>query len=226
MSSGGGGVGGPITAVISDFGGVLTSPLWQAFAEVQDGLGVPADALNAALDRARAASGRAPLHALERGELPEADFLDELGGHHAAHVGRPVPLEDFPDRYFAALQVDARLVARLGEVRRAGYRTALLTNNVREWEPRWRAMFPADDLFEVIVDSARVGVRKPDPAIYALCCERLGVAPEACVFLDDIEANCEAAAALGITPVHWVDAASALAGLDAVLAARGAPPRG
>ncbi len=218
--------GSPVTTVISDFGGVLTAPLWRAFEVVQAGLGIPGDALDTALDRARAASGRDPLHALERGELAESAFLDELEAHLADHLGRPVALEDFPERYFAALEVDHALVERLADVRRRGYRTALLTNNVREWEPRWRAMFPADELFEVIVDSSDVGLRKPDPAIYELCCARLGVAPEACVFLDDIEVNCTAGAALGITTVHWTDSRAGLDALEDVLAARGAPPRG
>ena len=67
------------------------------------------------------------------------------------------------------------MIAFLRELRDRGYRLAMLTNNVREWEPRWRAMLPVDELFEVVVDSAFVGLRKPDPAIYGLTCDRLGV---------------------------------------------------
>ena len=81
------------------------------------------------------------------------------------------------------------------ELRGRGLRTALLTNNVREWEPLWRAKLPEiDELFEVVVDSAFVGLRKPDPAIYELTLERLGgVRAERCVFVDDLDVNCEAA---------------------------------
>ena len=85
---------------------------------------------------------------------------------------------------------------------------ALLTNNVREWEPRWRAMLPElDEIFEVVVDSAFVGMRKPEPEIYQLTLERLGggVEPADCVFVDDIELNCDAARELGMTAVHVRD---------------------
>jgi putative hydrolase of the HAD superfamily len=93
----------------------------------------------------------------------------------------------------------------------------MLTNNVREWEPRWRAMLPVDELFEVVVDSAFVGLRKPDPAIYRLTCERLGVAPERCLFVDDIEANCTAAAGLGMAAVWFRDTGQAIAEMRAAL---------
>ena len=89
------------------------------------------------------------------------------------------------------------------ELRGRGVRAALLTNNVREWEPLWRAKLPEiDELFEVVVDSAFVGLRKPDPAIYELTLERLGgVSRRDCVFVDDLEVNCEAARALGMAAV-------------------------
>ena len=72
---------------------------------------------------------------------------------------------------------------------------AILTNNVREWEPIWRAKLPVDEIFETVVDSAFVGMRKPDPRIYELT---LGAArrrspPTECLFIDDTEVNCEAA---------------------------------
>jgi putative hydrolase of the HAD superfamily len=81
---------------------------------------------------------------------------------------------------------------------------AMLTNNVREWEPRWRSMLPVDEIFELVVDSAFVGMRKPDAEIYDLTLDRLGSpAPETCLFVDDIEANVEAARALGLAAVHY-----------------------
>ena len=84
---------------------------------------------------------------------------------------------------------------------------ALLTNNVREWEPLWRAMLPVDEIFELVVDSAFVGMRKPDHEIYELTIERLGDGVEAaqCLFIDDIEVNIAAARELGMSAVHYVD---------------------
>ena len=88
---------------------------------------------------------------------------------------------------------------------------AILTNNVREWEPIWRAKLPVDEIFETVVDSAFVGLRKPDPLIYELTLERLdGIAAEECLFIDDTEVNCIAAAELGIRAVHFRDNAQAI----------------
>ena len=69
----------------------------------------------------------------------------------------------------------------------------MLTNNVREWEPLWRSMLPVDEIFETVVDSAFVGCRKPESQIYELTLERIGMPAEACLFVDDVEVNCEGA---------------------------------
>jgi putative hydrolase of the HAD superfamily len=90
------------------------------------------------------------------------------------------------------------------ELRERGYRMAILTNNVREWEPLWRAKLPVDEIFELVVDSAFVGMRKPDPPIYHLTLERLGgVPPQRALFVDDNEGNVEAARELGMRAVHF-----------------------
>jgi putative hydrolase of the HAD superfamily len=105
------------------------------------------------------------------------------------------------------------------EVRGRALRTALLTNNVREWEPLWRAKLPEiDELFEVVVDSAFVGMRKPDPAIYELTLERLGVAAEESVFVDDLERNCDTARSLGMSVVRFERAEQAIPELRSALA--------
>jgi putative hydrolase of the HAD superfamily len=92
---------------------------------------------------------------------------------------------------------------------------------VREWEPLWRAKLPEiDELFEVVVDSAFVGLRKPDPAIYSLTLERLGgVAAERCVFVDDLEVNCDAARELGMTAVRFESADQAIPEIRAAFSA-------
>ena len=89
------------------------------------------------------------------------------------------------------------------ELRDAGFRMALLTNNVREWEPLWRKMVPIDEIFELVVDSAFVGMRKPEPGIYELTLERLGAAAAECLFVDDMDLNCDAARELGMQAVHF-----------------------
>ena len=89
-------------------------------------------------------------------------------------------------------------------LRDRGYRMALLTNNVREWEPLWRAMLPVDEIFAVIVDSAFVGLRKPEPEIYELALERIGggIGAADCLFVDDVEHNVIAAREMGMAAVH------------------------
>ena len=89
---------------------------------------------------------------------------------------------------------------------------------MREWEPYWRAMAPIDDIFELVVDSAFVGMRKPDREIYELTVERLGVRAHECLFVDDLERNCDAARAAGMTPVVYRSPAQASAEIRAALA--------
>ena len=124
------------------------------------------------------------------------------------------------ETYFANLHPNEPMISYLRGLREEGLRLGLLTNNVREWEPLWRAKLPdVDELFEVIVDSGFVGMRKPEPEIYELTLERMGdgLRFEECLFLDDIEVNCEAARALGMTAVRFHDNDQAIAELEAAL---------
>jgi putative hydrolase of the HAD superfamily len=202
-------------AVISDFGGVLTSPLVRAFAAAQGGVEIPPEAYGTAMAAATAGGGELPLFALERGEITEAEFLAQLERGLAQILGRPVSLDGFTTRLMAALEPNAELFAYYGALRDRGVRLALLTNNVREWEPLWRSKLPIDDVFETVVDSAFVGMRKPDPGIYELTLERLGLPAEACVFVDDLQINVDAARALGMRGVVYRDTAQAIADVEA-----------
>lgn len=212
-----------ITTLVCDFGGVLTSPLAGAFARVQEDSGVPLEALNAAMGIVLERSGAHPLHELECGRMTEPEFMALLEEAIVEQTGAPASMHTFSERYFAALETNHEMLDLVREVRRRGYRSALLTNNVKEWEPRWRSMFPVDELFELVVDSAFVGMRKPDPGIYELTCERLGVAPSACLFVDDFAHNCEGARAVGMHAVWFRTTEQAIAEVEACLAEHGAP---
>jgi putative hydrolase of the HAD superfamily len=208
-----------IEVVVSDFGGVLTTPLERSFTAFSEESGVPLRALGAALAAVERADGAHPLHELETGRLSEAAFLDRVAGALGDALGRPVDMRGFPDAYFAHLDPNEAMLAALRRWRDRGLRLALCTNNVAEWEPRWRAMLPVDELFEVVVDSAFVRVRKPDPEIYGIVCERLGgVAPQACLLIDDLAANCEGARAVGMHAVRFADTEQAIADVEAALA--------
>lgn len=212
---------GPVQAVVSDFGGVLTTPLIGAFARLQDTHGIPLEALGAAMMRVAQEDGAHPLFELECGRIAEADFLDRLGRTLSEDLDRPVAMRDFAESYFAHLDENTDMVAFMRDLRARGLRMALLTNNVREWEPRWRAMLPVDEIFELVVDSAFVGMRKPDVEIYELTLARLGLPAEACVFIDDIEANVDTARALGMHGVWFRETPQAIADVEAALRAAG-----
>ena len=207
-----------IEAVVSDFGGVLTSPLLKGFARFQADTGVPAEEFGAALARAtRADNGRNPLFELEVGAITEAEFVATIERELSAALGRPVELHRFGERYMAALEPNDDLFAYYRELHAGGVRLALLTNNVREWEPLWRSKLPVDEIFETVVDSAFVGLRKPDPAIYAIVLERLGLPAASCAFVDDIAVNIEAARSLGFATVQFHGTAQTIGELRALL---------
>jgi putative hydrolase of the HAD superfamily len=207
----------PIQAVISDFGGVLTTPLLHSFAAFQNHSGVPMEALGRALQTVAEDDGAHPLFELEKGRMTEADFLAKLGAALERDLGRPVQMEGFSEVYFAQLQTNPEMIDYLRSLRGRGIRLAMLTNNVAEWEPRWRAMLPVDEIFELVVDSAFVGTRKPEPEIYELTLERMGLSAAECVFVDDIDINCEAARALGMRAVHFTASEQAIAEIEEAL---------
>ncbi len=209
----------PIRAVISDFGGVLTSPLLGAFAAFQDDTGVDLQQLATAMATgAEQLDGAHPLFELECGRISEERFLDLLRDGLEPLIGHRPRLHRFKETYFDALEPNREMIDLMAELRGREYRMAMLTNNVREWEPLWRAKLPVDEIFETVVDSAFVGMRKPDPEIYELTLSRLdSPAPEQCLFIDDTEINCEAAAELGIAAVHFRDNEQAIAEIRSAL---------
>src|SRR5581483_305549 len=209
----------PIRAVISDFGGVLTTPLMRSFAAVQDETGIAMESLGRAMQRIAEREGEHPLFRLERGELSEAEFLDAIATELEPELGHRPEMHRFSEIYFRALDPNEEMIELMRDLRGRGLRMALLTNNVREWEPLWRSMLPVDEIFDVVVDSAFVGMRKPDREIYELTLERLGdrLAPPDCLFVDDAEPNVEAARALGMTGVHFRANEQAIAEIEAAL---------
>jgi putative hydrolase of the HAD superfamily len=207
-----------ITTVISDFGGVLTTPLVQSFAAVQDQTGIPMEQLGKAMERIAEEEGKHPLYELEKGEVSELDFLAKLGDALEPELGHRPEMHRFREIYFEALHPNEPMIELMRELKDGGHRMAMLTNNVREWEPLWRAMLPVDEIFELVVDSAFVGFRKPESEIYELTLERLGgVAPEHCLFIDDADVNCEAAAKLGMAAVHYMQNDQAIPEIRAAL---------
>lgn len=190
-----------VRAVLFDFGGVFTPSPFRAAETLGGELGAAPGRLMELVFGPYHEDTDHPWHRLERGELSLERAREEIIG-----LGRRENVDADPFRVFALLargsasgEAHPEVVACVRELRRAGLRTAIVTNNAREFRERWTAMLPLGELFDAVVDSSEVGVRKPDPAIFRLALERLGgIEPERAVFLDDFEGNVAAAAALGM----------------------------
>ena len=118
-------------------------------------------------------------------------------------LGRRVDLDGYGSRLMGELEPNEPLLAYFRSLRERGLKLAILTNNVREWHDAWRSRLRIDELFDLVVDSAFEGMRKPEPEIYALTLERLGLPGEACVFVDDLEVNLPPARAAGMHAIHF-----------------------
>ena len=212
-----------IEAVVFDFGGVFTgSPFTGVHGyHVERGLD-PEVGLRAVFGPYDEDTDH-PWHQLERGELALQAAAEQIKVA-AAEQGLEIDLFDMLSAMGGGSGVRADVVDRALELRRASYRTALITNNVAEFADGWRKMIPVDEIFEVVVDSSQVGMRKPNPAIYRMALDQLGVAPERSVFLDDAAGNIAAAEAVGMRAILVADDhTGALAELDALLAEGEAP---
>ena len=205
--------------VISDWGGVLTPPLL-------DGIRawLAADRIDAAhyyevtapyFDGSMADGN--PVHALERGEVDTGSFERDLASLLRSTHGGPVPAEGLIDRMFASFVPVHAMYEALRDVRRSGARTALLSNS-------WGNGYPREhfsDTFDEVVISGEVGMRKPEPRIYLLTCQRIGLRPQECVFIDDLERNVRAAEELGMTGILHTDVATTTRELRGFLMADG-----
>jgi putative hydrolase of the HAD superfamily len=210
-----------VAAIISDFGGVLTSSMQGSFEAFQEASGIPLAELGGAMTAVGARLGVNPLFELETGRLSEADFLQALGAQLSGQLGREIDMGRFGEQYFAGLVPNERMIEYMRELRMRGYGMAICTNNVREWEQRWRAMLPVDEIFDVVVDSAFVGARKPEPRIYELTLQRLGIDAGSVLFIDDIELNCAGARDLGMRTVWFQSTEQAISDTEALLGEAG-----
>lgn len=207
-----------IRAIVSDFGGVLTTPLLQSFMAFQDQTGITTEMLGKGMQAAAEANGENPLFEMERGEITEVAFLDLLTDHLEPILGHRPEMHRFKEIYFEALDPNPPMIELMRELKEAGYRMAMLTNNVREWEPLWRTMLPVDEIFETVVDSGFVGCRKPESRIYDLTLERISEPAEACLFVDDVLVNVEGARKAGLHAVHFQDNEQAIPEIREALA--------
>jgi epoxide hydrolase-like predicted phosphatase len=240
-----------ISTVIFDFGGVISSPLFVGIGAFEEAEGYPkgsllqllfgethyigvegravAEAIADDPDAAEAAGAiedEPDWHLLEKGQIDVATYFGRVTERAPAILGTEIDMESY-GRFWrsTAPGVHWMVVHRIRDLKGRGLRLGLLTNNVKEFGEHWRTMFPLEELFEEVVDSSHVGMRKPERGIYELTCSRMGIEPGEAVFIDDNLDNVEAARAYGMEAVHFGDNPwDALAEIEAILGRRGVSP--
>ena len=196
--------GPKLRGVITDWGGVMTNPILETINAWIDADGVDRRSYNAVMrpwvTQAYDPDGTGnPIHALERGECTKEEFERLLAAQIVRVDGGPVPADGLLARMFAATLPDSVMHELLRAVRRAGFRTALLSNS---WGGNDYPRHLFDELFDAVVISGEAGMRKPERRIFLHAATALGLEPAECVFIDDIEANVAAAEAVGMLGVH------------------------
>jgi len=192
-----------LRGLVVDWGGVLTHDLLDAMSAWAEADGIDGERFRALmrdwLGPSVAAQARYnPVHALERGEIEVPDFERRLAEQLITTDGRPVQAEGLLTRMFERFEHSHDMVGLVRRAHGAGIRTALLSNS-------WGNEYPRDgwaQMFDVVVISGEVGMRKPEPEIFAHTLDLLGLAAAECVFVDDLRHNVEAAVALGFVGVR------------------------
>lgn len=196
------------TAVLVDFGGVLTSSVLRAFEDFGASLGGDPRLPLTLLSRDDVSKKLLSDH--ESGKIDQEAFEAGFGERLRAH-GAVVDSVGLVDRMQAGLIRDEEMVRLLADVRAAGHPVALVSN---AFGRDCYAGFVLEDLADEVVISSEVGIRKPSRQIYTIACERLGVAPEGAVMIDDLQQNLDGAARLGIAGILHTDAESTRSQLE------------
>jgi epoxide hydrolase-like predicted phosphatase len=197
---------GRYRGLLVDYGGVLTTNLFDSFRSFCELEGLEPEAVGRRFREDPEC--RELLIALETGRLPEEEFEPQF----AAKLGVTAP--GLIDRLFAGSVPDEAMVGAVLAARRAGVRTGLVSNS---WGTRRYDRERLGELFDGVVISGEVGIRKPTPEIYGLGARSISVEPEACVFVDDLPFNLKPAAELGMATVHHVTADQTVSELEALL---------
>lgn len=203
-----------LTTLVVDFGGVLTTSMRDSFTEFVVSEDVDGQRLHEVLFGDYEGEGTL-VHGVETGLVTMEQFERELAARLRTKSGSPVEAAGLVKRMFAGARADVRMIDAVRKARGAGMRTGLLSNS---WGNRDSYEFEHfDTLFDAVVISGEVGIRKPDRAIYELAARDLGVAPGECVFVDDIPANVRGAVEAGMVGVHHTETETTLDELEALL---------
>lgn len=195
--------GAPVRGLIVDYGGVLTTPVADSMTAWAASDGVDYEGFRSLLmdwfgPSYGAEVTTSPVHAFERGEISVAEFERELAARLRTRDGGPVAPDGLLARMFAGFHSEPAMYTTVRRAKAAGLRTCLLSNS-------WGDSYSRDDwdeLFDAVVISGEVGMRKPEERIYHRALDGLGLPASACIFVDDIGANVRAAQALGMAAIH------------------------
>lgn len=201
------------TALIVDFGGVLTGPMQDAMVRFADEIGIELQDLVRAALGAYSGGEDNLVTDFETGRISEEEFAEAFAKRLEEVAGRPVSHEDLVRRIFR-LELEEPMLELVGRAREAGYKTALLSNS---WGTKYYPRDRLDPLFDVMVISGEVGLRKPDPAIFELTLEKLGLQADACVFVDDHPGHLAPALQMGMTTVLHRNAAQTVGEVQTLL---------
>lgn len=188
----------------------MTSPIFDSFTAFCETEGIAADVFRSVMTGAARREG-SPFAMVETGALTEEQFDEAVAKLLTDACGKPVAATGLKQRMFALVRPDEAMWAAVRAARAAGIRTGLLSNS---WGGR---DYPIDELsgiFDDILISAQVGLRKPDPKIYLLAADRIGAPASACVFVDDFSVNVEGAETVGMKGVVHRDARTTIATLE------------
>jgi epoxide hydrolase-like predicted phosphatase len=203
------------TGLIADFGGVLTSSVLDSFNRWCEEYRVEFSELLQALTTSSDGTDGSPLHLIEVGEIEEEEF-SRLLSKALSRSDRPVPQAGLKESLFADVRPEPSMVEVIARVRRAGIATCLLSNS---WGSG--SDYPHDvleTLFDEMIFSAQVGIRKPDEKIYLLAAEKIDKDPTECVFIDDLKVNVKSAEAVGMTGILHQEASVTVARLEEIFA--------
>jgi putative hydrolase of the HAD superfamily len=214
-----------LRAVIFDWGGVITSPIVNTVSAWLEAERIDRDSYAAAMrpwmkQAYGTQAAESPIHGLERGEVSDSEFEATLAALLVTIDGEPVPSAGLLKRMFGAAVLEARMLDLVRELRASGLKTSLLSNS---WGVGDYPRLLFGDLFDDVVISAEVGMRKPEERIFRLAVDRLALSAAECVFVDDVEGNILAAKELGMETVHHQEPLLTRAELTALL---GGPPTG
>lgn len=207
----------PLSGLIVDWGGVLTIGMQEAMGswaadeaiDITDFIAVMREWLGTEYALEAAYN---PIHALEKGELQVPEFERHLAESLTGRTGQPIAPDGLLDRMFRFFRHSPDMIALVRRAKEQGIRTALLSNS-------WGNNYPQhlfDGMFDVVVISGEVGMRKPDAEIFHHTLEAVGLPAEQCVFVDDLLPNVQAAREVGLVAVHHTDYATTAAELDAL----------